>query len=104
MFHKGKRHRRFPTTAGEASAQERGDASFIELSELMRMAATFEPAWSELNPHRFDGSQDAAEAGPKPAGDELTRTRKVSEIAAGERVFHFGCYLSAARLYPARKT
>ena len=103
MFHKGKRRLRSSTqadAASEKSVLEREDASFHEISELSRVAATFEPARSELDIHQFEFAQYAAEPRSlKRSGDELIRRRKVSEIPAGEPIFHFGCYPSASRFH-----
>ena len=96
MFHKGKRRRRFATPADAVPADsilERRDASFHEISELSRVVATFEPSRSELDIHQFEFAQYTAEPRSlKRAGDELLRSRKVSEIPAGDPTFHFGCY------------
>jgi hypothetical protein len=101
MFHKGKRRRRI-----NAFAQaESGASSSDGLSELARIAASFEPVRYELEDRQFEASPDRDEPRSlKPAGDEPARERAVSEGSAGERIFHFGCYPSATRFYLDRRS
>jgi hypothetical protein len=100
MFHKGKRRRRFIAFA----PAEPGASSSDGLSELARIAASFEPVRYELEDRQFEASLDRDEPrNLKPAGEELKRERTVSDASNGERVFHFGCYPSATRFYLDKK-
>jgi hypothetical protein len=94
MFHKGKRRRRFI-----AFAQAEPEASsFDSLSELTRIATSFEPARYELDDHKPEIFAVRDEPrGAKSPGDELPRAHTVSEAPTGEKVFHFGCYSSPTR-------
>jgi hypothetical protein len=94
MFHKGKRRRRFI-----AFAQAKPGASSSDgLSELERIAASFEPVRYELDEYKLEVSPDRDEPrSVKPAVYESARTRTVSEGSTGEKIFHFGCYPSATR-------
>jgi hypothetical protein len=100
MFHKGKHRRRFI-----AFAQAEPDASSSDgLSELARIAASFEPLRYELEDYKLEISPDRDEPHRfKPAVYEPARTRTVSDASTGERVFHFGCYPSATRFYLDKK-
>ena len=95
MFHKGKRRRRFIPFA----QAEPGASSSDGLSELARIAASFEPVRYELEDRQFEASADRDEPrSVKPAVYEpAARTRTVSEGSTGEKIFHFGCYPSATR-------
>src|ERR1700722_6043923 len=94
MFHKGKRRRRFIPFA----QAEPGASSSDGLSELARIAASFEPVRYELDDRQFEASPDRDEPrSVKPAVYEPARTRTVSEGSTGEKIFHFGCYPSATR-------
>ena len=107
MFHKGRRRLRVTIQADavpEKSILEPGGASFHEISELSRVAAAFEPAWSELSIRQFEFAQYAAQPRSlKRDCDDLIRRSKVSAIPAGEPIFHFGCYPSAARFHAERR-
>jgi len=100
MFHKGKRRRRI-----NAFAQaEPGASSSDGLSELARIAASFEPVRYELEDRQIEASPDRDEPrGAKSSGDGLARAHTVSEATTGEKVFHFGCYPSATRFDLKRK-
>jgi hypothetical protein len=101
MYHKGKRRRRFIAWFVQAEPES---SSSDGLTELARIAASFEPARSELYDHKLEVSPDSDERQPlKPAGEQITRGRTVSETSTGEKIFHFGCYPSATRFYLDRK-
>jgi hypothetical protein len=94
MFHKGKRRRR--STA--FTQAEPGSSSSDGLSELARLAASFEPVRYELDDYKLELSPDRDEPRSfKPAIYEPARIRTVSEGSTGEKIFHFGCYPSATR-------
>jgi hypothetical protein len=100
MFHKGKRRRRFIAF----TQAEPGASSSDGLSELARIAASFEPVRYELDDRQLAAFPDRDEPrGLKPAGDEPARERVVSEGSSGEKIFHFGCYPSVTRSYLGRK-
>jgi hypothetical protein len=100
MFHKGKRRRRFIAFA----PAEPGASSSDGLSELARIAASFEPVRYELEDRQFEAAPDRDEPRSfKPAVYEPARTRTVSEGSTGEKIFHFGCYPSATRFYLDKK-
>jgi hypothetical protein len=101
MYHKGKRRRRFIAWFAQAEPEA---SSSDGISELARIAASFEPAHSELYDHKLEVSPDSDERqSSKPAGEQLTGARTVSEASTGEKIFHFGCYPSATRFYLDRK-
>jgi hypothetical protein len=101
MYHKGKRRRRFIEWLAQAEPEISSSDGF---SELARIGASFEPARSELYDHKLEVSPDSDERQPlKPAGEQITRGRTVSETSTGEKIFHFGCYPSATRFYLDRK-
>jgi hypothetical protein len=98
MFHKGKRRRRFIALA----PTEQNTSSYDGTLELSRVAAAFEPARYELLNDRQAESDESPHF--KPNADELASTTTVSaptvsEASTGEKIFHFGCYFSAARFY-----
>jgi hypothetical protein len=67
MFHKGKRRRRFIAF----TQAEPGASSSDGLSELARIAASFEPVRYELDDRQLAAFPDRDEPrGLKPAGDE----------------------------------
>jgi len=100
MFHKGKRRRRFIAFA----PAEPEASSFDRLSELARIATSFEPTRYELDDYKLETSADRDEPrGVKSSGDGLARGHTVSEASTGEKVFHFGCYPSATRFDLERK-
>jgi hypothetical protein len=100
MFHKGKRRRRFIAFA----QAEPGASSSDGLSELARLAASFEPVRYELDEYKLKAFPERDEPrNLRPAGELLQRERTVSDASTGERVFHFGCYPSATRFYPDKK-
>jgi len=100
MFHKGKRRRRFT-----AFAQAEPEASsFDSLSELTRIATSFEPPRYEPDDHQLEISADRKEPrGVTASGGGLAPAHTVSEAPTGEKVFHFGFYPSATRFYLDRK-
>ncbi len=98
MFHKGKRRRRLIAFA----QAEPGAPSSDGLSELERIAASFEPVRYELDNRQLEAEPDEPR-NLKPAAEQLKRERTVSDASTGEKVFHFGCYPSAARFYLERK-
>jgi hypothetical protein len=100
MFHKGKRRRRFIAFA----PAEPGASSSDGLSELARIAASFEPVRYELEDRQLEASPDRDEPrNLKHSGEQLKRERTVSDASTDERVFHFGCYPSATRFYLDKK-
>ena len=97
MFHKGKRRRRLIALAPPVQ-----NTSYDGTLELSRVAAAFEPARYELLSDRPAESEEpprskssAGELAPTPTVSAPT----VSEASTGEKIFHFGCYFSAARFY-----
>jgi hypothetical protein len=100
MFHKGKRRRRYVAFA----PAEPEASSFDSLSELERIATSFEPVRYEPDDYEPETSADRDELrGVKSSGDGLARVRTVSEASTGEKVFHFGCYPSATSFDLERK-
>lgn len=100
MFHKGKRRRRFIALA----QVEPGASSSDGLSELARIAASFEPVRYELDDRQLEATPDRDEPRSfKPAVYEPARARTVSEGSTGEKIFYFGCYPSATRFYLEKK-
>ena len=79
MFHKGKRRRRFIPFA----QAEPGASSSDGLSELARIAASFEPVRYELDDRQFEASPDRDEPRSlKPAIYEpAARTRTSSSVS-----------------------
>ena len=104
ITHKGKRRRRFVAFA----PAEPEASSFDSLSELARIATSFEPMRYEPDDHELDHEPEISADRDEPravksSGDEFTRVRTVSEASTGEKVFHFGCYPSPTRFDLERK-
>ena len=99
MFHKGKRRRLFI-----AFAQADPEASsFDSISELTRIATSFEPARFDLDDQPEASADRDEPRGLKSSGTGPAPAHTVSEAPTGERVFHFGCYASATRFDLERK-
>jgi hypothetical protein len=98
MFHKGKRRRRFIALA----PSEQNTSSYDGILELSRVAAAFEPARYELLNDRqaeSDESPHFNSTATELASTHTVSAPTVSEASTGEKIFHFGCYFSAARFY-----
>jgi hypothetical protein len=96
MFHKGKRRRRFINFASigpEVSLA--GD-----VSELARIASSFEPIRYELGDPVIESAALSEERErEEPATKPIASVRAASEVPAGEKVFHFGCYSPSEKIY-----
>jgi hypothetical protein len=72
---------------------------------LARIASSFEPTRYELDDVRTaPAPHSQEEEHEKPATGPISSVRAAPESPAGEKVFHFGCYSSAGRIYWDRRS